>query len=67
MSAATMCGHCKTTPVAKQLTTTVLGSVPVTVAMCRCDYLTCCHCDTTVYDRYARRCANCGKDPGSKY
>lgn len=61
------CEHCKALPVVKQLTTTVPGTMPVAVAMCRCDYLTCVHCQTSVYDRTARRCATCGKDPGSKY
>lgn len=60
------CPHCHATPVVKQLTTTVPRSQPVTLALCRCDYLTCVHCRETVYDRYAKRCAHCGKDPGYK-
>lgn len=61
------CTHCGTTPVVKQLATTVPGTRAVAVALCRCDYLTCAHCAVTVYDRKARRCASCGKDPGAKF
>lgn len=56
------CEHCKGHLVAKALSTTVPGTRAVTVALCKCDYLTCHSCDTTVYDRFARRCV-CGRDP----
>lgn len=60
------CPHCRATPVTRHLTTTVPGATPVTLGLCRCDYLTCISCGQTVYDRAARRCAHCGKDPAIK-
>lgn len=63
-TASRFCGHCHQRVMGRQLATLVPGAVPVVMSLCRCDYLTCSSCNTTVYDRSARKCASCGQDPG---
>lgn len=38
---AVVCQHCKTAPVSRLVHVKTVGSVPVNLALCECDYLRC--------------------------